>query len=249
MTGPHRSNGRVKALFMAAGMGTRLRPLTDTVPKCLVPINGRPLVDYWFGNLRDAGIHDVLINTHHLRDEVGKYLDVQRAGGEVRVVEAYEPTLLGSAGTVTANREWMDDAETCVIVYVDNLTDMRLSDVLRRHAEHDAPFTMMLFHADEPKRCGIAELDGDSRIVGFEEKPEQPQSDLANGGVYVLTADAYREIADLRGHDIGFDVLPQFVGRMHGWVHEGYHRDIGTHASLEQANNDFPALSRAAESS
>jgi NDP-sugar pyrophosphorylase family protein len=76
------------------------------------------------------------------------------------------------------------------------------------------------------------------RVVGFQEKPSHPRSSLANGGVYVVEADAYREIADLRAHDIGFDVLPRFVGRMRGWEWTDYHVDIGTHGSLAQANAD-----------
>ena len=81
-------------------------------------------------------------------------------------------------------------------------------------------------------------MDGASRIVEFEEKPKEPKSNLANAGVYVLSADAYREIADMHAFDLGFDVLPRFVGRMRGYAHEGYHLDIGHMAALEQARAD-----------
>jgi mannose-1-phosphate guanylyltransferase len=101
---------------------------------------------------------------------------------------------------------------------------------------------MMLFHASEPRRCGIAEVDGDDRIVSFAEKPRQPKSDLANGGLYVVSSDAYREIADMGAFDFGFDVLPRFVGRMRGWVADCYHRDIGTLESLQAAEREAPAI-------
>ena len=92
--------------------------------------------------------------------------------------------------------------------------------------------------APNPRGCGIAQLDAVGRIVSFIEKPEQPATDLANAGLYVIEASAYREIAALRAFDLGFDVLPRFVGRMRGWVWGGYHLDIGSHSALERARVD-----------
>lgn len=229
-----KSCARVKVLLLAAGLGTRLRPLTDTTPKCLVPIAGRPLLDYWFDRLSEAGLHDVLINTHHLREQVRDYIQQVNRDG-FRVVESYEPQLLGSAGTITANRGLAAGAEACLIIYTDNLSNVSLKELLCFHRSHDDPFTMMLFRTDFPERCGIAELDDAGRVVNFEEKPRRPKSNLANAGVYVVTADAFREIADMRKFDLGFDVLPEFVGRMRGWLWEGYHVDVGSPEAYEQA--------------
>jgi mannose-1-phosphate guanylyltransferase len=210
------------------------------VPKCLVPICGRHLIDYWFDRLVRAGIRRVRVNNHHLPEAVRAHLEVVSAEGSLDVQEAYEPELLGSAGTVAANRDLADGAEDVIVVYADNLSDVDLVELVRFHRSHPDPLTMMLFHTPYPERCGIAELDCEGRVVTFEEKPERPSSDLANAGVYVVSADAYREIADMEVFDFGFDVLPRFVGRMRGWAHPGYHRDIGTHESLEQARRDAP---------
>jgi mannose-1-phosphate guanylyltransferase len=229
---------RCKALLLAGGLGTRLRPLTDRVPKCLVPIAGKPLVDYWFDALEAAGITEMRINTHHLRDEVRAHLDRVMARRPLKISEAYEPELLGSAGTVHANRDLMDDADECLLVYADNLSNVDLTRVLAFHRAHSDPMTMMLFHTPYPEQCGIAALDESGRIVEFVEKPKRPKSDLANSGLYVLSADAYREIADRDVFDIGFDILPSFVGRMSGFVFEGYHRDMGNMAAVEQAQED-----------
>ncbi|MFQ5464009.1 MAG: nucleotidyltransferase family protein [Phycisphaerae bacterium] len=237
-----RSYGGSKALLLAGGVGARLRPLTDRVPKCLIPIAGRPLLDYWFDALAVAGIEDVLINTHHLADQVRRYVERKNERGEFKVVEAYEPELLGSAGTVHANRNWVDDADQCLIIYADNLSNVSLVELLRYHGSHDDPMTMMLFQAAEPKRSGIVELDNAQRVVSFTEKPQKPKSDLANAGLYVLTADACREIADMNVFDFGFDVLPKFVGRMRGWTFEGYHRDIGTSQALREAELAAPRV-------
>jgi NDP-sugar pyrophosphorylase family protein len=231
---------RTKALILAGGIGSRLRPITDTVPKCLVPVAGKPMLDYWFDSLIGADVRNVLINTHHLAPLVREHLDRINAEGHLRVGEFYEPTLLGSAGTVHANRSWADDVEAILIIYADNLSTANLGAMLDFHRSHPDPFTMMLFHTANPTACGIADMDSEMRIVGFEEKPKVPKSDLANGGLYVVDADAYREIADMNAFDLGFEVIPRFVGRMRGWIPNCYHRDIGTLESLAQAEHDAP---------
>lgn len=235
---------RCKALLLAGGLGTRLKPLTDTVPKCLVPIAGKPLVDYWFDRLESAGVLDVLINTHHLRDAVRAHLTDVMARRPLRIREAYEPKLLGSAGTVHANRAFMDDADECLLIYADNLSTVDLQRVLEFHRSHEGPVTMLLFHTRYPEQCGIAALDSSGTIIEFVEKPKEPKSDLANAGLYVLSAEAYREIADRDVFDIGFDVLPSFVGRMKGFIFDGYHRDMGNLAAVEQAQKDAVSVFR-----
>jgi NDP-sugar pyrophosphorylase family protein len=232
------SERSVKVVLLAGGLGTRLHPFTETTPKCLVPIAGRPLLDYWFDRFAEAGLSEVLINTHHLPERVRTYIEGVNEAGEFHVTETFEPRLLGSAGTLHANRGFMDDADDCLIVYADNLSDVDLTQFLQAHRSHGDPLTVMLFRAPDPASCGIAELDGDGRVIAFEEKPRHPRSDLANAGVYAVTAEAYREIADMHRADIGRDILPAFVGRMRGWEWDGYHRDIGTPAALWQARED-----------
>lgn len=239
---PRNALARTRLVLLAAGLGTRLRPLTNTTPKCLVPIAGRPLLDYWVDRFRDASVGDVLVNTHHLPEQVRAYMDEINGEGRVCLRESYERKLLGSAGTIAANRDWADEADDVFIVYADNLSNVDLSALLAYHRSHDDPMTMMLFRAPVPSACGIAELDAEGRVVAFTEKPEKPKSDLANAGLYVVTAEAYREIADMNAFDLGFDVLPKFVGRMRGWLHEGYHLDIGTHEALAQAEADAPRV-------
>src|SRR5262249_52308905 len=236
------SSGNVKALLLAGGLGTRLRPLTDTVPKCLVPIADRPLLELWVEHLVEADIVEARINTHALAEVVRAYIAQVNADGRLRMTESYEPILLGSAGTVTANADLADGAEQVAVIYADNLTDIDLRPVIDFHRWHGDPLTMVLFRAPNPRACGIAELDADGRVISFVEKPERPASDLANAGVYILTAAAYREVAALRAFDLGFDVLPRFVGRMRGWVWGGYYLDIGTPEVLERARRESPAI-------
>jgi D,D-heptose 1,7-bisphosphate phosphatase len=234
--------GTAKAMILAAGLGSRLRPLTDTIPKCLVPIAGRPLLGYWVDRLCDAGIPEARVNTHAHADQVRAYIDRVNSEGRLHLTESFEPELLGSAGTITANADLADGADEVVIIYADNFSDADLRRLLTFHRAHGDPFTMLLFRAPEPRACGIAELDDAGRVVSFVEKPTAPRSNLANAGVYVVSADAYREVAALKVFDIGFEVLPRFVGRMRGWVWKGYYLDIGTPEALAQAQRDAPGL-------
>ncbi|MBL4701993.1 MAG: nucleotidyltransferase family protein [Phycisphaeraceae bacterium] len=228
-----------KVLLLAGGLGTRLKPLTDSTPKCLIQIAGRPMLDYWFDRFEQAELFDVRINNHHIPQQVRDYIEDRNEARAFHVSETYESILLGSAGTVHANRDYVNENELCVIVYADNLSDVDLAALVEFHQSHDDPFTRMLFHTPYPTKCGIATLDDEARITNFVEKPQHPTSDLANGGIYVLDAKAYHEIADMNAFDLGFDVLPKFIGRMRGWVWNGYHRDIGTHESLDHAKNDI----------
>ena len=233
---------RTKVVLLAGGLGTRLRPITETTPKCLVPIAGRPLLDYWFESFAAAGLRDVLINNHHLPDQVRAYIAQKNATTAFRVSEFFEPKLLGSAGTIHANRAFADDADHVLIVYADNLSSVDVAEMLDFHRAHGGPMTMLLFRTQYPEKCGIAQLDRDGVVTEFVEKPKQPKGNLANAGVYAMTADGYREMADMNAFDLGFDVLPRFVGRMRGFAFDGYHRDIGTLESLKQAEIDAPRV-------
>jgi len=230
---------KAKALLLAGGLGTRLRPLTETTPKCLVKIDEQPLLGFWIDNLLQAGISEATINTHHLPEPVRDYIQHVKAQYGFVMHESYEPELLGSAGTVSANINLADDVDCVVLIYADNLSDVSLAKLIQFHASHTDPITMLLFHAENPSACGIATLDEQQRIIDFVEKPQNPSSDLANAGIYVIDAETYREIANLQRFDFGHDVLPDYAGKMRGFDHNGYHRDIGTLDSLEQARSDL----------
>jgi len=228
-----------RAFLLAAGLGVRLRPLTDTVPKCMAPINGRPLCDYWFALCEAHGIDEILMNTHHLPELVREY--VSRLRRRVRVQLAHEETLLGSAGTVRQNAGFVDGEDAFLVIYADNLSNADLSRVMRFHASHGAPATVAAFHAACPKQCGILEIDAAGRVLSFIEKPENPQSDLANAGLYALNVSTIDEIpSDKPVVDFGHDVLPKFVGRMYATPLECYHLDVGNLEAYEQAQRTCP---------
>lgn len=231
----------MKAFLLAAGLGTRLRPLTDTVPKCLVPINGRPLLSYWMTLLARHGITDVAINTHHLPAAVQVFAATVTTP---TITLFHEPELLGSAGTIRANRDWVADGEPFLVAYADDLTNADLTALLAVHARRRPILTMGLFHTPEPTRCGIAELDGDeddAAIVTFEEKPAQPKSNLANAGIYVTDARLIERVPEGTA-DFGHHVLPSLIGEMRAHLLRGQLIDVGTWPSYERAQSAAPSL-------
>jgi len=233
------TSDNTNVLILAGGMGTRLKPITNNLPKCLVPIVGKPLLDYWIDSLILAGFNRAVINTHYLAEQVRLYIDITKNHYQFELIESFEKELLGSAGTISNNIGLADKQDYIVVIYADNLSDVSISDFLNFHKSHTEPVSMMLFHAENPSQCGIATLDSENNISDFVEKPENPTSDLANAGLYIFDAKLYRDIAISDSFDIGHDVLPLLAGKMRGFIHDGYHRDIGTMDSLAQANEDI----------
>ena len=146
----------MKAFLLAAGHGTRLRPFTDSVPKCLLPIQGVPLLEIWLNNCKAAGISDVLVNTHAHREAVRQFAAEQKTGVRIRVAE--EPELLGSAGTLAENREFIACEDTFFVLYADVLTNVDLSQMLAFHSEQILQLRWASARFLIPTRCGIVTL-------------------------------------------------------------------------------------------
>ena len=228
----------MKAFLLAAGIGSRLRPITDTIPKCMIPIGGQPLLGIWLDAFDRAGVDEVLVNLHHLPDVVRHYLDGRAGTPAVRTF--FEPELLGSAGTLAANRAWVEGEEMFLACNADNLTDFNLSSLIQAHREHGAIATLTVFRSDRPSAGGVVELDAAGLVTGFTEKPRQPVSDLVNAGMYAFHPALLDELDGPPPHDIGYDLLPGLVGRARAVPVEGYFRDIGTVESYQLAQQEWP---------
>jgi mannose-1-phosphate guanylyltransferase len=229
----------VKAFLLAAGVGSRLRPLTDTTPKCMLPIDGRPLLDIWLDAFDRAGVDEVLVNLHHLPDAVRRHLAGHAGPPVVRTV--FEPELLGSAGTLRANRRWVEDEEFFLVCYADNLTDFDLRSLIDAQRQNRPIATVAVFHSENPSAGGVVELDATGRIIGFVEKPSEPVSDLTNAGLYAFRPGVIDEIDGGLPSDIGYDMLPGLVGRARAVPVEGYFLDIGTADAYRRAREEWPA--------
>jgi len=235
----------MRALLLAAGLGSRLRPVTETVPKCLVPVGGRPLLAYWLELMFDAGVERVLINTHWLAGQVGDYVRTSRWAPHIDLV--HEAELLGTGGTVLANRLWFED-RPFLLAHADNLTDFDVAGLIAAHRARPPGhvLTMLGFRTDDPRSCGILELDDRDTVVAFHEKVDHPPGNLANGAVYICEPEVIDSIA-ARGSavvDLSTEIIPRFLGRIRCVETDGYHRDIGTPRSLQRACSEFKPRER-----
>ena len=228
----------MKAFLLAAGVGSRLRPITNTTPKCMVVIDDRPLLDIWLDALDRAGVDEVLVNLHHLPDVVRRHLAERPAPPFIRT--SFESELLGSAGTLLANREWVEGEDFFLACYADNLTDFDLRSLIDAHSENGEIATLTVFHSENPSAGGVVELDAVGRVIGFAEKPSEPVSDLTNAGMYAFNPSVIDEIDGRLPSDIGYDLLPRLVGRAQAVLVEGYFRDVGTADAYRRAREEWP---------
>lgn len=215
----------MRAILLAAGLGTRLRPLTDTVPKCLVPVGKEVLLDMWLRRLSEAGIDRVLVNLHHLADVVRRHVASSPWSDFVEFVD--EPVLLGTAGTLIENRSFFQ-GEDGLLIHADNYCTASLGRFICAH--HDRPpgctLTMMTFETSHPRECGIVITDARGVMIAFEEKPMYPPSTTANAAIYVLSPELHETLEGVS--DFSTEVVARLGGSVYTWPADGELVDIGT---------------------
>jgi mannose-1-phosphate guanylyltransferase len=228
----------VKAFLLAGGHGTRLRPLTDSIPKCLVPIRGRPLLDIWLDLCARSGITDVLINLHAQAQVIERHLQQSNPPVKVRLIP--EEQLLGSAGTIAANRSWIGSDPAFWILYSDVLTNTNLERISEFHSRHGAVATLGLYQVPDPTRCGVAITNEKGVIVDFEEKPQVPRSNWVFSGLMVADPAFFKAIPACVPADIALHVLPRLLGKMLAYPIADYLLDIGTMPNYQKAQITWP---------
>ena len=227
----------MRAMLLAAGLGTRLRPLTDTIPKCLVPIKGRALLGVWLDRLSQVGVGPFLINTHYLPEQVQAF--VASSPYRDKITLSHEKELLGTAGTLIANLQFFEGKDG-ILIHADNYCLTDFEGFIQAHSKRPSCclMTMMTFRSDNPQSCGIVELDGRGIVVGFHEKIEKPPSNLANGAVYLLSAELLK-LLDTKLNsvtDFSTQVLQHLIGRIYTYESREFFIDIGTPEAYRRAN-------------
>lgn len=229
-----------KAILLSAGLGSRLRPLTESIPKCLVPINGVPLLAIWLEQLEAAGVTEFLINTHYLAHKVVSFLERFESPASITLV--HEPTLLGTLGTLRHNSEFWAGGDV-LVVHADNLCVCNWAGFFNAYNQKpdNCLGTMMVFETDNPSSCGVVELDAKQRLIQFHEKVDSPPSRLANAAIYLFDERLFSIVTDVSEieTDISRDLIPRLLGQINTWRNDGYMRDIGTPESYSQACFDF----------
>lgn len=198
------------------------------------------MLSIWLGLCHRYGIDEVLINTHTHGGQVKNFLAARRNGVNTRVVD--EPILLGSAGTILANREWVSEERCFWILYADVLTNTDLGKMMEFHQGHRGLATLGGYEVPDPERCGIMQVDAKSRIQRFVEKPRTPIGRLAFSGLLIADAALLDEIPRGVPADLGFDVLPRLAGKMSAYPISDYLLDIGTIGNYKLAQRNWPGL-------
>ncbi len=223
-----------RAILLAAGLGTRLRPITLHTPKCLVEVVGEPLLGRWLRQLQQAGCEAVLVNTHYLADQVMDFLE-QWSSSTMRIVSTYEPELLGTAGTLMANRDFFEGFSG-LLIHADNAMEGNLQDLLIAHESRslNCLMTMLTFTTDNPSSCGIIVTDSNDVVTSFHEKVLDPPGKCANGALYVFDCELLDCLSRMKPipSDFSTQVIPSLLGRIQTWHTEEPYLDIGTPAAL-----------------
>jgi NDP-sugar pyrophosphorylase family protein len=231
----------MRALMLAAGEGQRLRPLTLSMPKPMVPVGGRPILEHLVALLRRHGIVEIAINLHYRPDAIVEYFgDGKRFG--VELTYSHETHLLGSAGAAKALDGFL--TETFVVLYGDVLTNVDLSALVAHHRASHCEGTIGLYEVDEPSRCGIVELGASGSVTRFVEKPAPGtiEGNLANSGILVLEPSVMNCVPSGVPYDFGVDLFPGLLSAgvpLSGKKLDGYILDIGARDRLEQAELDY----------
>jgi mannose-1-phosphate guanylyltransferase/mannose-1-phosphate guanylyltransferase/phosphomannomutase len=225
----------MKAMVLAAGLGTRLRPLTYEITKPMVPVLDRPVMEHIVELLGRHGFEDVIANLHYFPDSIKEYF------GE-RISYRFEEELLGTAGGVRACREFFGD-EPFLVISGDALTDIDLGALAARHCDAGGIATLSVKKVPDTREYGVVLHDRDGRITGFQEKPapEEALSDLGNCGIYVFSPEIFDYFPDRPFADWAKDVFPALLENdVPFYIHEiaEYWNDVGSLAELRQGTFD-----------
>lgn len=230
----------MKAILLAAGLGTRLRPITDDIPKCLVPIAGKPLLMYWLEALADLGVTEFHINTHYLADKVNQF--VKALPAKYQVTLYHEAELLGTLGSlVNMVDESFFQTGPVLVAHADNLVFCDWQAFVAAHlVNKEAVGTMMTFDTDMPSSCGIVETDSNNCLKGFYEKVENPPSNRASGAIFLFnqTLTSFLNDKSEQCTDISCHLIPKLLGKIYCWHNQEYLRDIGTPEALSRAEQE-----------
>lgn len=233
----------MRAVVLVGGEGTRLRPLTETIPKPLVPLIDRPFLHHVLDHLARHGVHEVVLSSPYLEERFASFIGARH--GDPKITWITEQTPLGTGGAV-ANAARLFDASFFVL-NGDILTDLDLTAMLRFHRRRRAAGTIALARVGDARPFGLVDLDGD-RITAFREKPAEPVAGTVNAGTYVLEPGALAGVPADRAVSIEREVFPSLIASgapMHGFVTDAYWMDLGTPEKYLRAT--FDAFERRVE--
>ena len=230
----------MKALILAGGFGTRLRPLSCTRPKILLPIANKPLLQWTFERLAKSNIKEARLAVNYQTEVAIKQHRIPRCG--LHVTYSRDPLRkpLGTGGPIKKAEKFIGGNAPFLVLNGDIFADVNYAEILRIHEENDAVATIALHRVEDPSRYGVAELAEDNRIKRFVEKPPIGivSTNLINAGAYVLSPKIFNYIPEGRAVSIEYEVFPKVAeeGRLYGYVFDGLWMDIGKPEDYLKAN-------------
>ena len=232
----------MKGFILAAGLGTRLRPLNLDVPKVMVPMGGKPLLEHHLSLFREQGIKDICINLHYQPESIRNYFQEGSKFG-VRLNYSDEPKLLGTAGAVKKMQDWIGN-ETCLVFYGDNLTQIDFQPLQKLHLKHQSAITLVTYPSAEPWTGGVVETDSNGRVLSWIEKPprENCKSNLISSGIFLMEPEILEVISKNTFSDFGKNVFPEVLRQQlpfYAFQLKAYIQDIGTPERYAKAEKDF----------
>ena len=230
----------MNAILLAAGLGTRLKPLTNKIPKCLVPINGKPLLEIWLENIFSSGINKCLINTHYLSSLVEEFIYNSNFKNRIEIVN--EKHLIGTAGSLKKNINFFNE-KNGLVIYADNFTTLSLKDFLQKSKKmpEECYISMLTFECEDSSQAGIVYLNEDNILTNFVEKPKHSEVKLANAGVFMITPKFIKYIKNMQKpiFDISKDIIPFLKSKIFCVKTNELFYDIGTIKNYNLVNSLF----------
>ena len=229
----------MNAIILAAGYGTRLRPITKSIPKCMVEINGVPILKIWIDKLFNVGIQKILINTHYLNAVVEKYVKELKEFKDDKIILNYEKNLLGTAGTLIENINFFGNKDG-LLIHADNFTSDNLHTFIKSHIKNsniDGRYiTMMTFKTDNPENFGIAKINKNKFVESFYEKQKDYKNgNNANCAIYILKNNFLKLIKNKNYSDFVKEIIPLYVNKIKVFKTKNFFLDIGDLNSLKKA--------------
>lgn len=212
----------MKAIILAGGRGERLRPLTDTIPKPMVPVKDKSLIQWCIENLKSHGINDLIISTGYMADKLEEHLGDGKNFG-VNISYSFEKEPLGTGGAVKAI--YRDIGEPFILIWSDNLGNYNYTEMIDSFTSNNATILMALTKREDVENFGVARLNGD-KLIGFVEKPkrEDAPSDLINAGAFIIKPEAIDILPEGKS-SIEYDCFEKLVkpdGDVYAYTHDGY---------------------------
>ena len=234
----------MKTMIMAAGLGTRLKPLTDLISKPMTPIVNKPVMEHILELLAASNCSEIAVSLHWHAQAITSYFNNGSTWG-VNLSYSYEKELLGTAGGVKKMQNFLQD-DTFLVMSGDALTDLDIMGLLEFHKKKGALATLVVTRVEDPSDFGVVLMDDNNRIIGFQEKPprEKALSNLANSGIYIFEPQIFDLIPEGSFYDFGRELFPRLVDMnypFYGYVNDRYWNDVGSLDQYQQGN--FDALS------